>query len=103
VSGQSFPGRTEQLWFWDPHYDQGADQEIHVTYTYYTFLIVGYTDSVTYGGSTGPGYEVSAQGHFQSLSVREVLHDSTDTERIGLGVRQMHRVLAPSLLETPRE
>ena len=42
VPGQSFPGRTEQLWFWDPHYDQGDDQEIHVTYTYYTMLVVGY-------------------------------------------------------------
>ena len=43
---QSFPGNTEQLWFWDPRYDQCCDQEIHVTYTYYTFLVVGYTDSV---------------------------------------------------------
>ena len=31
--GQSFPGRTKQLWHFDPNYDQGNDQEIHVTYT----------------------------------------------------------------------
>ena len=31
--GQSFPGRTKQLWHFDPNYDQGHDQEIHVTYT----------------------------------------------------------------------
>ena len=28
--GQSFPGRTKQLWHFDPNYDQGGDQEIHV-------------------------------------------------------------------------
>ena len=28
--GQSFPGRTRQLWHFDPNYDQGGDQEIHV-------------------------------------------------------------------------
>ena len=55
VVGQSFPGRTRQMWFWDPKYDQCCDQELHVTYTYYTFLVVGYGDSVTYGGPTGPG------------------------------------------------
>lgn len=27
-------GRTKQLWHFDPNYDQGSDQEIHVTYTY---------------------------------------------------------------------
>ena len=30
---QSFPGRTNQLWHFDPNYDQGGDAEIHVTYT----------------------------------------------------------------------
>ena len=33
---QSFPGRTQQLWFFDPAYDQGGDAELHVPYSYYT-------------------------------------------------------------------
>ena len=52
---QSFPNREFQLWFTDAEYDQCCDQEIHVPYTDYTFLVVGYTASQTYGGSTGPG------------------------------------------------
>ena len=27
---QSFPGRTQQLWFTDPQWDQGGDAELHV-------------------------------------------------------------------------
>eukprot|EP00039_Didymoeca_costata_P012855 m.187247 g.187247 ORF g.187247 m.187247 type:complete len:783 (+) comp15603_c1_seq4:121-2469(+) len=100
--GQSFPGRTNQLWFQDPNYDQQGDQEIHVTYTYYTFLVVNYGYSVTYQGSTGPGAIVSSESPmFQSLSVRTVLHDSSDVERKGLAVREVHRYLAPQLLENP--
>lgn len=102
VTGQSFPGRDYQMWFWDPHYDAPGDREIHVTYTYYTFLVVGYTPSVTYGGPTGPGAVVSPGGPaFESLSVRQVLHDSAEQERKGLGVRRMHRALAPQMLENP--
>ena len=64
----------------DPHYDQKGDQEIHVTYTYYTFLVVGYTDSVTFGGATGPGMVLGPDQSFESLSVRMVLHDSTNKD-----------------------
>eukprot|EP01062_Namystynia_karyoxenos_P010762 TRINITY_DN13830_c0_g1_i2.p1 TRINITY_DN13830_c0_g1~~TRINITY_DN13830_c0_g1_i2.p1 ORF type:complete len:583 (+),score=65.77 TRINITY_DN13830_c0_g1_i2:85-1749(+) len=104
--GQSFPGRDYALWFQDPGYDQGNDQEIHVTYTYYTFLVIGYSSySVVYGGPTGPGAIVhgggGANSTWASLSVREVLHDGADQERKGLGVRAMHRALAPHLLESP--
>ena len=102
VPGQSFPGRTEQLWRWDPKYDQPGDRELHVTYTYYTFLVVAYGDSIAYGGSTGPGAVVAPGGSFTSLSVRVVMHDDNgDAERKGLAVRAMQRRLAPSLLETP--
>ena len=37
---QSFPGRTQQLWFFDPQWDACCDQELHVSYSYYTFLKV---------------------------------------------------------------
>ena len=83
-----------------------------MTYTDYTFLNVGYTSSVTFGGSTGPGALVVPGGagkpgtsfggsSWSSLSVRLVYHDSNDQERQGLAVRAMHRVLAPQLLENP--
>ena len=36
-----------------------AIQEIHVSYTYYTFLVVGYGYNVQYQGSTGPGAMVT--------------------------------------------
>ena len=38
---------------------------------------------------------------FESLSVRLTLHDSTEVERMGLGVRQMLRLLAPAINESP--
>jgi hypothetical protein len=104
--GQSFPGRTRQFWHMDPNYDQCCDKEIHVTYTYYTFLVVGYTFDTTYfrtGGSqsTGPGALLAAGQSFTSLSVRTVLHDSTDAERQGIGVRKTMAALAPQQLENP--
>mmetsp|Transcript_34143 Transcript_34143/g.102956 ORF Transcript_34143/g.102956 Transcript_34143/m.102956 type:complete len:948 (-) Transcript_34143:12-2855(-) len=103
---QSFPGRTNQYWHFDPSYDQGDDREIHVTYTYYTFLVVGYGFNTVYfdtGGhnTTGPGAKLSPGETFTSLSVRTVLHDSTDAERQGLGVRQSVMQLAPQVLENP--
>ena len=33
---QSFPGRTQQLWFFDDAWDACCDQELHVSYSYYT-------------------------------------------------------------------
>jgi len=98
----SFPGRDFSLWFLDPDYDACCDHELHVTYTLFTFLIVGYTANKQFGGPTGPGALVHPGGTpFASLSVRTVLHDSTSSERQGLGVRMMHRKLAPQLLEQP--
>ena len=90
--GQSFPGRTKQLWHFDPNYDQGGDQEIHVTYTYYTFLVVGYGWDETFartGGvnTTGPGVLLAPGEEFSSLSVRTVLQDTNDLER---QVRKTH-------------
>jgi len=103
---QSFPGRTKQFWHFDPDYDQCCDQEIHVTYTYYTFLIVGYGYDTTFhntGGSntTGPGVLLASGEEFSSLSVRFVLQDSNEMERQGLGVRKTMMTLAPSLMENP--
>ena len=104
--GQSFPGRTKQLWHFDPNYDQGGDQEIHVTYTYYTFLVVGYGWDETFartGGvnTTGPGVLLAPGEEFSSLSVRTVLQDTNDLERQGMGVRKTMMTLAPSLMENP--
>eukprot|EP00759_Apiculatamorpha_spiralis_P003710 PhF_6_TR11721/c0_g1_i1/m.19116 len=98
---QSFPGRTQQLWYFDPMYDQGNDQELHVPYTYYTYLQVGYGVDTTFGGSTGPGVLVTATAPFDSISIRTVLHDTTDWERQGLAIRLVQATLAPQLTETP--
>ena len=95
-------GRNIALWHPDPEYDQCCDKQLHVPYTAYTLLAVGYGDSQGYGGSTGPGTVVPPHGgRFTSLSVHVTLHDSTETERQGLGIRQMFRTLAPPLNESP--
>ena len=66
----SFPGRDFSLWFLDPDYDKCCDQELHVTYTLFTYLIVGYTVNKHFGGPTGPGATVSPGGKpFQSQSL----------------------------------
>jgi len=99
--GGSF-GRDFSLWFADADYDACCDQELHVPYTLYTRLLVGYTASAAYGGPTGPGAVVTPHGaSFHSLSLRTILHDSLSAERVGLGIREMHRRLAPHLLENP--
>ena len=72
--GGSF-GRDFSLWFQDKDYDACCDQELHVPYTLYTYLAIGYTTSSVYGGSTGPGAVVLPGGaSFNSLSLREVPH-----------------------------
>jgi hypothetical protein len=92
---QSFPGRTQQLWYSDPSWDQGGDAELHVPYSYYTLLSVGY-------GGTGPGAVVAPGGApFASVSVRLIYHDSSAWERKGLGVRRVQAALAPQMLDNP--
>jgi hypothetical protein len=100
---QSFPGRTQQLWYFDDAWDACCDQELHVSYSYYTRLMVGYGPDVTFGGLTGPGALVSAgdAAPFESIAVRLLFHDTTDFERQGLGTRRMQQYLAPQLQETP--
>jgi hypothetical protein len=51
--------------------------------------------------SMGPGALLPPGEEFESNSVRMVFHDSGEPERVGLGVRKVHRVLAPHLLENP--
>ena len=92
---QSFPGRTQQLWFTDPNWDQGGDAELHVPYSYYTLLSVGYDGA-------GPGAVVAPGGApFASVSVRLIYHDSAAWERKGLGVRRVQAALAPQMLDNP--
>jgi hypothetical protein len=91
---QSFPGRTRQLWFFDPQWDQGGDAELHVPYSYYSLLRVGYD-------GLGPGAVVPPGSAFSSVSERFVYHDSSEWERQGLGIRRVQSVLAPQLLENP--
>jgi len=100
---QSFPGRTQQLWFFDQDWDACCDNELHVSYSYYTRLMVGYGPDITFGGLTGPGALVSSSdpAPFESIAVRLLFHDSTDWERQGLGTRRMQQYLAPQLQETP--
>ena len=94
-------GATFTLWHTDPKYDQLHDQELHVPYTPYTLLAVGYTDSNIYGGPTGPRAPLPPTAARSSRSVRLTLHDSTEVERMGLGVGQMLRLLAPAINESP--
>lgn len=95
-------GPNDQKWHSDPaHYDQCCDQELHVTYSLYTFLVLGYSFNQHYNHSMGPGALLRPGDDFESNSVRMVFHDSNEPERIGLGVRKTHRILAPHLLENP--
>jgi hypothetical protein len=98
---QSFPGRTEQLWFTDPDWDACCDSELHVPYSYYTFLRAGYGPDVTFGGLTGPGALVSAAQPFESIAVRLLFHDTSDWERQGIATRRMQEALTPQLMESP--
>jgi hypothetical protein len=99
---QAFPGRTQQLWFFDAAYDRGGDAELHVPYTYYTRLAVGYDDDVTYGGPTGPGAVAAPGGAaWASSDVRAVFHDSTELERQGLALKRVAAALTPQLLAAP--
>jgi hypothetical protein len=92
---QSFPGRTQQLWHTDPSWDQGGDAELHVPYSYYTLLSVGY-DGAGPGAVLAPG-----AAPFESVAVRLIYHDSTAWERKGLGMRKVQAALAPQLLDNP--
>jgi hypothetical protein len=94
-------GSTITSWSMDPEYDQDDDAELHVPYTAYTFLTMGYSDSWRYGGPTGPGARLAPGEAFASLSARLLLHDSAELERQGLGVREAWRVLAPQVTEAP--
>ena len=96
-----WPGRTQQIWFFDDEWDACCDRELHVPYSYYTALKVGYGPDVAYGGLTGPGALVTPASPFTSISVRLLFHDTTELERQGLGVRRMHARLTPQLMETP--
>lgn len=51
--------------------------------------------------SVGPDQDVPPGGAFQTFRVFELLHDSDDRERQGLGVRRMFRTLAPWCTENP--
>eukprot|EP00967_Tisochrysis_lutea_P130735 scaffold226534_cov35-Tisochrysis_lutea.AAC.4 len=92
------PGtREQQFWFDDADYDAPKDKELHARWTFFTRLSVGYTDSRVYGGPTGPGVLLTPGGPaFESLSVRLVLHDSSDIERKGLTLRECVPVLSTS-------
>lgn len=50
---------------------------------------------------TGPGVTLKPGESCKSFTVFELLHDSTDRERRGLGVRKVYRALAPWTTESP--
>ena len=96
-----FDQQVQRMWFRDPMYDQCCDKALHIPYTLYTFLIIGYGADMVYGSPSGPGANVTATEHFESLSVVEILHDNMDYERQGLAIKRMHRTITPQLLENP--
>ena len=49
----------------------------------------------------GPDQILNPGERFESFRVYELLHDSTDRERRGLGVRRMYRTIAPWTTENP--
>lgn len=105
----------QALWHTDPEYDQHEDRNLHIPFSGYTFLVVGYMYDKGYGGPTGPGARLQPGEAFVSLSTRMVLHDSTLLERQSLTLvevqvrlhhcqcncqgRSDHPVLAQLLLE----
>eukprot|EP00294_Goniomonas_avonlea_P005130 CAMPEP_0114548274 /NCGR_PEP_ID=MMETSP0114-20121206/4894_1 /TAXON_ID=31324 /ORGANISM="Goniomonas sp, Strain m" /LENGTH=871 /DNA_ID=CAMNT_0001732853 /DNA_START=1 /DNA_END=2617 /DNA_ORIENTATION=+ len=93
--------RSHPIWFLDPLYDQCCDRELHVPFTSYTVLIVGYPFNIVYGNTTGPGVVVSPGTSWASMSSRCVLHDSDDEERKGLGIKKYIGIVAPALYENP--
>ena len=49
----------------------------------------------------GPAQTIEPGGAFESFRVFELIHDDTDRERRGLGMRRMYRVIAPWVTENP--
>lgn len=53
------------------------------------------------GAPVGPNFDLAPGGSFETFSVFELLHDSTERERKSLQIRRMYRYLAPWVLENP--
>ena len=53
------------------------------------------------GPEIGPAQTVAPGGTFASFRAFVLVHDSTDRERMGLGVRRMYRTVAPWITENP--
>ncbi len=49
----------------------------------------------------GPDVSIAPGGRFESFRLFELVHDSTDRERMGLAQRRMYRTIAPWALENP--
>lgn len=94
-------GRAQPLWTLDPLYDLCCDASLHVPWTYYTLLSVGYGYDVAFGGRTGPGAIVLGGGTFTSIAVRTVLYDSRDPHRQSLTWLKVQSRVAPQLSENP--
>jgi hypothetical protein len=98
---QSYGGRTQRYWYFDPEWDACCDNELHVPYTYYTRLQAGYEVDVYFGGPTGPGALVTPSNPWEGEASRFVLHDTTDWDRQGVAIRKVQSVIAPQLAATP--
>lgn len=98
---QGFPGRSQNYWYWDPDFDAPNDNELHATWSYYTYLKVGYNWDMSYGGPTGPGAIVDPRDTFTAVSWKFLLHDSEELERRGLTLKRFLRVVAPQTYEAP--
>lgn len=94
-SDYAFNGMTykssDQTTYWVP--DPDYETQVNYDRTWPHMLTCRYP--------YGPGVEVKPGETFESFRVFEMLHDSDETERRGLAIRKLHRVLAPWSTENP--
>ena len=62
---------------------------------------VGSTEVAAAAETAAAAEAVETAAAFASFGVLLLLHDSADDERVGLGIRRMHRTLTPQMTENP--
>jgi hypothetical protein len=88
-SDYAFHGMKTTSWEPDPDYETQIDVEGKMP----VLLKSRYP--------TGPGVTLEPGQSFESFRTIELVHDSDDRERKGLGRRRMYRTLAPQVTENP--
>lgn len=85
------PYSADQTTFWEPDPDYATQVNYDRSWPHL------YTSRYPYG----PGARLASGETFTSYRNHQLLHDSDDRERKGLGVRKMLRTLAPWITENP--